>query len=206
MSLLLRQTGDTTLAVHDLQAFHIGIDNESKQLKLVNNNGDQLLSLKGIRFSSMNPTKNEIKLALELLDGFLIKHWLMIKAYLDKHTAFTQRPVINDENQNFSIDEPHRGNDSQYHVNKLEKRFICTYKDALFEWTFFVDNDLNFTFKQMELLNSFENKTTPEDLTNYHFDQNAFENGHRYIADYISYTNERASLEKSKQKLFKYDV
>jgi len=88
MSLFLRKECQTLLDEVNLQNYHIQINESSKCLEIVGECGQVLTTIMGIRLSRMAPTKDEIKLALELFDNFLAKHAVSFKQFIEaKFTA-----------------------------------------------------------------------------------------------------------------------
>ena len=74
MSLMLRKQCQSLLDSVSLSNYHVQIDETTKMLQIVGECGQSFVSISGIRLSRMAPNNEEIKLALELFDAFLVKH------------------------------------------------------------------------------------------------------------------------------------
>lgn len=74
MSLMLRKACQPLLDNVGLNNYHVSIDPPSKLLRIDGECGDTLAVVKGITFTRINPTNQEIEYAVELFDAFIIKY------------------------------------------------------------------------------------------------------------------------------------
>lgn len=92
MSLQLRQLCQPKLDGMGLSKYHVRIENKKyhqRCMLIVGECGKTLTTISGIEFSRNNPVKAEIDYAAELLEAFLIKHGVDIKAFVQ---AINTRP------------------------------------------------------------------------------------------------------------------
>ena len=102
MSLMLRKEGQVILDQHKIPNFHVGI-NQYNTLQIKSECGKPFVTIQGIQFTGKVPTPTEITYAVELLDGFLATHILLIQDYLAAKIAFaTRKPPINPDPKTIS--------------------------------------------------------------------------------------------------------
>lgn len=92
MSLQLRQLCQPKLDGMGLSKYHVRIESRkyhTRNMLIVGECGKALTSISGIEFSRNNPVKAEIEYAVELLEAFLVKHGVDIKAFVQ---AINNRP------------------------------------------------------------------------------------------------------------------
>ncbi len=100
MSLILRNSCQTYLDNVGLENFHVEVEPSTKTLMIVGECGEQFVSIPGIRVSRLAPSMNEVNLATELFEAFLVRHaakfheYLKIKKEIDKCQIPTDIPGL----------------------------------------------------------------------------------------------------------------
>ena len=102
MSLMLRKYCQNTLTNVGLADYHVGMS-ESKHMVIAGECGRPLLTVAGITFPKLAPTKVEIEYADVLLIEFLRTHKPEIDKYLKLHNRFLALPVPAQETDDFYI-------------------------------------------------------------------------------------------------------
>lgn len=199
MSLYLRQAGQVLLNEYGLNEYHVSMD-KYKCLVVLDDDNEELIRLKGVQFTKLAPTKKEINFALELLDKFIVKHWLTAKAFLDKKAAFKASEVIPTtiEKEKFTVSAPSTG-------YQRENRYTLNYKDQFFTWIFALEEDLTLKIKSCSITNTSAIKT-PGALTEYKFDERECERGYNHLMAFRQQNEEKIELEKLRKSLFKNDA
>ena len=194
--LMIRQLGQDILNTYALDDYHLTTDG-NRNLQIQDDNGNVLLSPNGIQFSKSNPTKKEINYSLELLDNFLSKHFIIIKAYLDKLKAFRLMEKPKEKFDKFKMSAPYK------HYGKNETFYTLTYTDKFFKWSFKLDTKVNVKPDSVEVNNNF----SPNELKEYNFDeQYVIKKGLPFAKEFIAYNEEKLSLERHKKNLFKKEA
>ena len=198
MSLQLRQAGQEMLDSYDMHKYHVNMSQDTKALQIQDEEGDLLIKLKNVKFSKFAPTKKEIAFALGLLDQFIVKNFLTIKAYLDKKASFLAKDKVKMNKRNFTITAPY--------LNKpLKDRFLDLeffYYDDLFQWqiTFDARHEPSIT------CNSLVKPSSLTDVREYEFDIQNSNEAVLYFTKYIEWEAEKFELEALKQSLYRQDV
>lgn len=92
MALLLRKTCEPLMQAADIDICYADIQEHSKCLTLFTPCGKNLVSISGIKFSRLNPTKAEIDYAAELLEGWLITNKELLERYMEAFSVFQGMP------------------------------------------------------------------------------------------------------------------
>ena len=152
----------------------------------------------GIDLVKMMPTKKEIAFSLDLLDKFFTKHWLVIKAYIDKKKVFEDKRKVAIKNNKISINCPAFSYDNKDRVYTVE------YTDEYFTWTFTFDSKKKntSTVKKPHI----HKNISPDQITEYVFDYDELKNQYGFISLAIDYNEEKLEIERLRVSLFKYDV
>lgn len=199
MSLYLRQAGQVLLNEYGLNEYHVSMD-QYKCLVVLDDDNEELIRLRGVQFTKLAPTKKEINFALELLDKFIVKHWLTAKAFLDKKAAFKAKDTVPNmaEKGKFIVHVPSTG-------YQRDERYTLVYKDSFFVWTFTLEDDLTLKVKSCNTLDG-SSISTPQQLTEYKFDERECERGYNHLMAFKQQNEEKIELEKLRKSLFKNDA
>lgn len=102
MSLILRKNCQEHLNSIGLTSFHVGI-NDNKKLVIYTTCGKPFITVWGISFNRVSPTKDEIEYASELFNNFLIRHQQEIEDYINAYDNFYGLPIVKQITDLFSI-------------------------------------------------------------------------------------------------------
>ena len=93
MSLILRDLCQSFLDDVGLQNYHVEIA-QNKQLTIVGECGQTLVTIKGVTFSRFAPTKEEINISMPLFNAFLVKHIKTLKEYVATKEELQKLPSL----------------------------------------------------------------------------------------------------------------
>jgi len=122
---MLRKTCESILANIGLANYHVQIDTQNKCLELVSAYGKPIVSIRGITFTRLPPTKNEIAYAGELLNTFLVKHMVLINQMLTLQEKVYKHVNLQKTHPDFFI--------GSYYATHDEKIEAVEYTDNVFQ-------------------------------------------------------------------------
>ena len=93
MALLLRKAAHPILVAADLDPYHADLDRVTKEFKLYTPCGKTFATVSGVLFGNLQPTKDEIAYACELLEFWLLRNKQVIDTYI---AAFTKLQMYGD--------------------------------------------------------------------------------------------------------------
>lgn len=198
--LTIRQMGQDILNSYALNDYHVSVDS-ARNLKIEDDEGNVLFAPKGVQFSKSNPTNKEIRFALELLEEFLVQHFIYIKAYMDKATEFRKKPKPKIRNKHFEIEAI-----ASYYRSKYPEDidYLLKYADDVFHWELGVTKDLKVTPSKVSIR---DQTTSPTIMNQYIFDEQfVIKNGLPLAKDFIDWNEEKLAIEKQKEQLFNKKV
>lgn len=197
MSLMLRKACQEILDTNVLQNYHVDINVDTKQLDIVGECGRILVSIAGIKFVKLQPSRAEIEYAVELLNAFLVAHSSRIYTYLEALGKFNKKPVMERDTDKYKITN-----------NGLPVKGIIgyriLYKDDFFLYT--LDN----ASTNAPVLTTIRNSNLSIDalraLSHWNFDFQAFKDAKAYLKKYTAYANEERKLKNQLLELSVCDI
>jgi len=196
MSLMLRKQCQKQLDDAGLHNYHVDIQQNSyggqKNLVVVGECGQPFITLHGVSFAKLAPTRAEIDFADELLGDFLATHKLKIEEYIKTATEFKQKDEVHLEQPNGTIRVEHGYGSVKGGVS---------YEDGLFRVTL----DKEGAVERATLVNN-EEVLSFDDATKARLSKKAYEEAIAYRESYYQYAQERELVEDLKRALSKCEI
>lgn len=130
MSLLLRNACQPVLDNAGLQDFHCGVSDTGNYLTILGECGQLFVSISGVQFARTAPSKEEIPLAVDLLDAFLIKHKPDFDMYIAELAKFNALPVVEGDTDAFSVGTEGYRNTQKYYCEIETYPFMIKITEA----------------------------------------------------------------------------
>lgn len=111
MSLILRRECQDQLDQAGLGSYHVEIKGgrgDNKNLCIVGECGQPFITLYGVSFAKLAPTRGEIAYAVELLREFLASHKVKIDAYLKAKIEFMKKEEPSRDSEIFALQNVYR--------------------------------------------------------------------------------------------------
>lgn len=200
MSLMLRKRCQPSLDDAGLANYHVDIHNQrydAKHLCIVGECGQPFVTLHGVSFAKLTPTRAEIDYAAELLEDFLGTHKLKIDAYLEAAHTFKAKTPPPD-----TYDDERIRITSGYRMPENGVQ----YRDGYFNVVVEADGNIRNISISENYKSVLKTPITKQVLLSLTFDNDLYEEAMQFRNDYAAYVEELKEVEELKMALSRCEI
>ena len=205
MSLVLRQRCQPVLDQHSMGMFHVGVTTltsysgpNKSHLAIMTECGKEVCTLSGVTFARSVPSKEEVGIAVELLDAFIGTHTDKLKNYMSCFDTVASLPVLDKcPTNHVEIQHPDRfGN---------RMKIVITHDDYEIIGKFHEDDEEDIEWVQLKY-----HRTDAVDLDDLlkipKFDRKIIKPALEWVKQHYTEVNARKALSEASAELSKCDI